>query len=390
MVGCPLCADRRPTACLERNNVPVFQNVRYGSADAARAAATGRLTVSECRRCGFVFNATFDPRLAVYSADYENDQALSARFRAYLDGIAARVLAAVGNDERAVVLEIGCGQAAFLKDLARLSHARFSRFIGFDPAWRGGTTPSALDVRPQLFDAAAAATLDTRIDAVVSRHVIEHVHDPVQFLRAIGQAIGPNATPTLMLETPSLDWILEHAVAFDFFYEHCNYFTAETLRFALAQAGYRVRKLEHVFDGQYLWVEAEPIGDAGATAPTPRGHGAAIKAIGERGDARLTAWRDTLAAHRRQGPIALWGAGAKGTTLAALADPAGTLIDCLIDINPRKQGGFAAVTAHPVVSPEAAVARGVRFVVSMNPNYRDEIARTIRADKLGFDLIDGL
>jgi SAM-dependent methyltransferase len=388
--GCPLCADPRVTLCLERSDVPVFQNIRYASPEAARGAATGKLAISECDRCGFVFNAGFDPALAVYSADYENDQTQSERFRSYLDQIAARVLGAISGRPQPTVLEIGCGQASFLKQLAGLPDARYSRFVGFDPAWRGGDTPSTLEIRPQLFDSAAAIALDSRIDAVVSRHVIEHVPDPVRFLRDIAQAIGSSARPTLMLETPCLAWILQHEVDFDFFYEHCNYFTIETLGFALARAGYRARKIEHVFDGQYLWAEAEPAPDSPdlLPVPTPRGHGAAIQAMGERGEARLAAWRDRLAACRRCGPVALWGAGAKGATLAALADPDGGLIDCLIDINPRKQGGFNAVTAHAIVPPATAAARGVRVVVPMNPNYRDEIGRMIRDAALPFTLFD--
>ncbi len=370
--------------------MPVFQNVRYASAEAAKAAATGRLAISECERCGFVFNAAFDSGLAVYSADYENDQAVSGRFRTYLGEIAQRVLAAAGGTRDPVVLEVGCGQAAFLKQLAGLTGARYSRFLGFDPAWRGGDTPSSVEVRPCLFDSAAAAEIADRPDAVVSRHVVEHVADPVQFLRDIRRTIPPDAATTLMLETPSVDWILRNEVAFDFFYEHCNYFSAETLRYAIERAGYRVLRVEHVFSGQYLWAEAAvatgPL--AAAERPSSRGHGAMIAAMGRSSEARLSAWRRKLEAARTRGAIALWGAGAKGATWAALLDPDAGIIDCVIDINPRKQGGFIAMTAHPVVSPEIAATRGVRAVVPMNPNYASEIAQRIRDGALPFVTLD--
>jgi hypothetical protein len=388
---CPLCNSSRVSLCLERPSVPVFQNIRYASAPAAKAAATGRLGVAHCERCGFVFNAGFDPALAVYSAAYENDQTQSGHFRGYLDRIGAGVLAAVAGRPDPVVLEVGCGQAAFLTQLARMPQARYSRFLGFDPAWRGGDVPSGVDVRPRLFDADVVAELSTPIDAVVSRHVIEHISDPVAFLQDIRRAIGASAQPKLMLETPCLEWIVRNDVLFDFFYEHCSYFTVETLRYALARAGYRALRIERMFDGQYLWAEAEPapVAAISATPPTPIGLGTAIAAMAQRGDARLTAWCAALAEHRGRGTLALWGAGAKGATLAALSDPDGTLIDCLIDINPRKQGGFVAVTGHPVVSPTEAAARGVRAVVLMNPNYRAEIVEMIDATRLPFGLADG-
>lgn len=389
---CPLCSSPRLSVCLERPRVPVFQNIRYDSPAAARTAASGRLAITHCDQCGFVFNAAFDPTLAVYTPAYENDQTQSERFRAYLGEIGAGVLKAVRHQDEPVVLEVGCGQAAFLKQLAQMQQARFSRFVGFDPAWRGGETPSGLDVRPQLFDSAVVAALGTRIDAVISRHVIEHISEPLAFLHDIRDAIGARVQPKLMLETPCLEWIVDHDVLFDFFYEHCSYFTTDTLRYALARSGYRTLLAKHMFDGQYLWAEAEstPAAARSAAQPEPVGLGRRIREMAQRGEARLDAWRAALAAQRSRGTLALWGAGAKGTTLAALADPDGSLIDCLIDINPRKQGGFTAVTAHPMVSPTEAAARGVRAVVLMNPNYRAEVTDLIRAAQLPLTLIDGI
>jgi len=388
---CPLCNSSRVSLCLERPVVPVFQNIRYESAAAARRAASGRLAIAHCERCGFVFNAAFDPTLAVYSAAYENDQTLSGHFRHYLKEIGAGVLAAVADKTDPVVLEVGCGQAAFLKQLAEMPQARYSRFLGFDPAWRGGDVPTMVDVRPRLFDAEVVAQLNSPIDAVVSRHVIEHIADPVGFLLDIRRAIGTNARTKLMLETPSLEWIVRHDVLFDFFYEHCSYFTVDTLRYALARAGYRAIKIEPLFDGQYLWAEAEPTPTAAmaVSPPEPAGLGTAIAQMGRRGAARLAAWTAGLAEHLGCGRLALWGAGAKGATLAALTDTDGALIDCLIDINPRKQGGYTAVTGHPVVAPDTAATRGVRAVVLMNPNYRAEIVDMIETARLPFTIIDG-
>jgi SAM-dependent methyltransferase len=377
--------------CLERSSVPVFQNIRYASRQAARAAASGRLAIAHCERCGFVFNAAFDPQLAVYSTAYENDQTLSEHFRGYLNQIGGHVLDAVAGKPEPVVLEVGCGQATFLKQLAQMPQARYSRFLGFDPAWRGGEVPTLVDVQPRLFDAAVVAELRAPIDAVVSRHVIEHISDPVAFLQNVHSALGARAQTKVMLETPCLEWIVERDVLFDFFYEHCSYFTIETLRYALARTGYRALTIERMFDGQYLWAEAEPAPTAAMSAvpPAPSGLGAAITAMGQRGEARLTAWCDALAPHRGHGTLALWGAGAKGATLAALADPDGALIDCLIDINPRKQGGFTAVTGHAIVAPTEAATRGVRAIVLMNPNYRAEVIEMIETAQLPFTLIDG-
>jgi hypothetical protein len=385
--ACPLCGSGTLAVCLERERVPVFQNISHPNAADATAAATGRLRITHCDDCGFVFNAGFDPGLAVYSPRYENDQSVSQTFCGYLDRIADRVLGALAPG-RPIVLEVGCGQGHFLKRLDKGPEARYSRFLGFDPAWRGGETSSNIEIQPRLFDAAVMRELKAPIGAVVSRHVIEHVSDPVGFLGEIGSAIGDVRGIKLMVETPCLEWIVRNAVIFDFFYEHCSYFTRDTLAFALRRAGYRVERVEALFDGQYLWAEAvlehtvAPI-----ERPVPIGLGGRITGLAGEAAQSLATLRDTIAAHAAAGGVALWGAGAKGATLAALVDPGGDLLDCLIDINPRKQNSFVASTAHPIVAPRLAAARGVRSVLVLNPNYRGEIERMIRDDGLPFTLV---
>jgi hypothetical protein len=67
---------------------------------------------------------------------------------------------------------------------------------------------------------------------------------------------------------------------------------------------------------------------------------------------------------------AIWGAGAKGVTLAhrVAAPPR-----CLIDTNPAKQGGYIPGLATPIVAPDAAVVRDLAVILIANPNYADEI-----------------
>ena len=91
---------------------------------------------------------------------------------------------------------------------------------------------------------------------------------------------------------------------------------------------------------------------------------------------RLARWRGRLDA-LGEGAVAVWGAGAKGVTFAGLVDPDASRIDCVVDINPAKQGRFIPGTGHPIVPPDALAARGVRHVVPMNPAYRAEIAATL-------------
>ena len=61
-------------------------------------------------------------------------------------------------------------------------------------------------------------------------------------------------------------------------------------------------------------------------------------------------WKIRLKEIRNDGLLAIWGAGAKGTTFVNLIDPERRIVDCVIDMNPNKQGKFIAGSAHPIFS----------------------------------------
>ena len=361
--ACPVCGAAGAATLAHRRAVPVLQNAVHASREAAAAAPRGDLLLLDCGRCGFVWNAAFDAARITYAVGYENCQSHSPAFRDHLADRIARIGAVLAGRPRPSIVEVGCGQGDFLGLLA--ASLGPVEAVGFDPSWRGadGAGPAGTRLHRQLFDHATAAGLAPDPDVVIARHVIEHVPDPVGFLRTIRAALPAGATARLFLETPCNQWIRASGAVHDLFYEHCSLFDAGSLARALTLAGFVPERVERVFGGQYLWAEATP------APPQPRG-----LASDELFQAR---WRTTIA--RAQGPVAVWGASAKGATFLVLADPGGSRVDCVIDINPAKQGRFIAATGHAIVAPDAAAQRGVGTIIIMNPNYREEIVATARS-----------
>jgi hypothetical protein len=117
------------------------------------------------------------------------------------------------------------------------------------------------------------------------------------------------------------------------------------------------------------------------TAALAHAYGADEKAL-------VALWISRLTGLRRRGKVALWGAGAKGATFASLLDPAGSLVECLVDINPNKQGRFIPGTGHPIVAPQELVTRSVRCVIMMNPNYGVENRKLLDDAGIDVELID--
>lgn len=361
MPVCPVCASGGSTLLLSRADTPVLQNVLHASAEAAQAAPRGRLEMRRCDDCGFIWNAGFDPALVDYSVSYENCQSHSPAFAAHLDSRLDRIRVLLAGDGRRSVVEIGCGQGDFLERLLR-AQDRTVEAIGFDPSWRGegGTGPGGARLYRRIFDAHAATTLGLDPDLVVTRHTIEHIADPVAFLAAIRAAMPVRAR--LCIETPSSRWILDNRAIHDFFYEHCSLFDTGSIARALTRSGFTPTYVEEVFGGQYLWAEAVP---RTTTAP--------FDATSFR-----EGWQRTLERAREAGPVAVWGANAKGSTFLLMVDPRPRTVDCVIDINPMKHGHFIPLTGHGIVSPEAAARRSVGTVVVMNPNYVGEIRAMTR------------
>jgi len=387
--SCPVCGGAALLPCLDRASVPVFQNALYPGETLARNAATGQLAIRFCRACGFGFNAAFEPELVAYGADYENDQTMSGVFSAHVDGMAGKVLSALNGKAHPIVLEVGCGQGYFLERLANLAPSPLGAAIGFDPSFRGEARPP-LKIQARYFDRAAAEEIQANIDAIASRHVIEHVTEPVAFLKAVRAALPDDSDVELFIETPCVEWILTGSVIQDFFYEHCSYFTADTLALCLRRAGFGVAAVEHVFSGQYLWAKAYPDSAVSQDPPSDLPQLPLAERFAARSTGVAQRWRTSLERMAAAGgKVALWGAAAKGVTFASIVDPDHSVIDCLIDVNPKKQGNFAPITAHPIVAPEAAARRGVRTAIIMNPNYRAEIVATARDRMLPFSLLDG-
>src|SRR3984957_15608333 len=134
-MACPICEASNYARLDYRARVPILQNRVWPTIEAAKAAPSGVLDMVKCNDCGFAWNQAFDESLIKYDPDYDNDQAQSGAFRSHMSSMADRVIASLTN-AAANLVEIGCGQAAFIDVLAPKLPDEMPLF-GFDPSWRG-------------------------------------------------------------------------------------------------------------------------------------------------------------------------------------------------------------------------------------------------------------
>jgi SAM-dependent methyltransferase len=355
---CPLCGAADPMLSVDRESLPVFQNVVHQSRDAAMKAACGQFRLGTCRDCGFSWNTGFDADVMVYDESYDNHVA-SAVFAAYYRELVLMLIERFGISD-GTVYDIGCGKGEFLRIFAALAPG--VRCIGIDPS----CTPvidGNFELRCMRFDA-SVFTGDAKL--VLLRHVLEHIDQPIAFLSALRGAMP--AAP-LFVEVPDLEWILEKGAFWDFCYEHCNYFTPATLTDAMRRSGFDIIEARASFGGQYQWALVRPGQGSATPIADPVAAIAKVAAYATHEAAAL----DRLCARAdKAGGLVIWGMATKGVILSLMLG--GDRVRGGIDMNRNKHGRFApgsAVEIHPADWLETLPPGS--DVVVMNPNYLGEI-----------------
>jgi hypothetical protein len=388
LILCPVCGGADLTHCLSIPRVPVFCNVLYPTREAALAAPTGSMDLRFCPACGHLHNAAFDPATIRYSADYENSLHHSPRFQDYARELARDLHARHGLAGKTVV-EIASGQGDFLRQLSALTG---SLGIGFDPAYRGAPeTVDGVAVIPQHYSEDHARR---HADLIVCRHALEHLADPAGFLQMVRRAIGERPT-AVYFEVPDARFTLGDLGVWDLIYEHCGYFSRESLNRLFQDAGFRVDAVDGAFGGQFLGLHGQasdrPGGGRAVEGPALAELGALVDGFAGAYRSKLARWHSQLSAMAATGQRAVvWGAGSKGVSLVnTLAETGGDsgAIAGLVDINPHKQGRFVPGTGHPVVSPEALARMAPDRVIVLNPQYRAEIAAALDALGVSAELL---
>lgn len=201
-------------------------------------------TVWKCSSCQSAFlPASLGQDAAYYeSEDYRKEVNESSEVSDYFrmhDGEQAANLAVTGTAcfRDKVVADIGCGGGSFLDGIK--GHARTAIAIEPSRVFRDSLSKRGYAVFPYAQE--ALREFRGKVDVVTSFSVLEHVQDPLGFLRDARELLAPGGSA--IISTPNADDALLEALpeaypAFFFRKAHLWYFNPKSLENLLERAGF--------------------------------------------------------------------------------------------------------------------------------------------------------
>jgi SAM-dependent methyltransferase len=376
---CDACAESVLIPFADLGDIPVLCGVHWADAEAAAASPVGRMVLAYCPSCAYVRNIAFDPSIMVYDTTMDTNLHHSPAFQAFSAELVKHLADRYALGGRRV-LDIGCGQGEFLRELC---HTAGCTGVGYDAMYAGREGADASGAVFHSGYAPRGAALPA-FDMVTSRHWFEHIEDPYDFLADLRAQAGTR-TVSGYLEVPDAVYDLSTA-GWEVIYPHVSYFDAYSLVRIVERAGWRVEDTGTLFGGMFRFMEMSAnvrgerlLGDRPVPGPAERERQlAAIAGFQQRHETERRAWRDRIGelVDRDARPV-LWGAGSRGVQFLTFAD-ADRRLSAVVDVNPRKWGRYLPVTAHRVDSPETLTTLKPEAVIITNPSYRSEIGEQLR------------
>jgi SAM-dependent methyltransferase len=383
--SCGCCGSNDSSPILNLSKVPVQNTSLFHSCSSAILVVRGDLNLLFCRSCGFLFNSGFDKDLPQYSEEYEETQGYSPTFARFHTKLAQDVIKRYDLKGKRI-LEIGCGKGEFLSLLCKDGA---NTGVGIDPAFRIDRHPDPNN--PNLYFEAKLFNDGMDIsgfDFICCKMTLEHIPDVLNFLRSIVSGLG-DAPTQLFFQVPDVERILKEFAFWDVYYEHCSYFTSESLSSVFLRAGLCVDTTWTDYDGQYLMISARWLGSCieqqQYSEPSPDLR-SLVSGFHESVSEKTETWRTLFDLLNTDEKVIIWGGGSKAVAFISLVGCEEN-ISAVVDINPYKQGTFLPGSGLVIVSPNDLPGIKPDKVIVMNPIYSSEIRELLLSMNLQPEMV---
>lgn len=308
----------------------------------------------QCPLCTHVWNRSFTYDAIPYQNNPNRMFNKGGIWRGHLSKTRDLLLARL--PEAPVVVDIGCGEGHFSRGLAEARDGR-GRFVGFDPNVTG-ETGRGVEFHARYFEPLADMAA-LRPDAVVIRHVLEHLTDPTHLLNQLAWGTAMMDKPCwLFAEMPCIDRVFETKRLADFFYEHPSHFTTLSFRKLMQQAG-EIVELAHGYHGEVIFALVR-LGVSDTMRQWAR-QAEDFAREAEISRTRIRSQMDALAQGGRR--VAIWGGTGKAAAFIHQFGADAERFPLVVDSDPDKVGTFVPGTGHEIVSRDVLKSQPIDIVI---------------------------
>lgn len=288
----------------------------------------------------------------------------------------------------ASVCEIGANDGRFLEEL-RARGAGTCIAVEPNPVPGARARERGLQVIEGFFDAG----LGSRIAAdhgpfalAVARQVLEHAHDPTDFLLSARKLLAPGGK--LFVDVPDFSPSATLGDCTTLWEEHVSYFTQDSLSRLLGRCGFEIESVaRYDFSGGTLAVLARPANpsrESGA-AQADRDEIDRLRRFAERFERYRRRTIEALRSLRAKGwTLAIYGAGVRASSACNMLG-LGPVLHAAIDDRAERQGLFLPGARIPIVSAEnfrpRVSGRDFLALLAVNNESESAVRRTIH-DKI--------
>ena len=259
------------------------------------------------------------------------------------------------------ILELGCGGGEFLGILKDYPVKAYG--VEHSEKLVQKALENGLNVDRDFPESENHIFKNAPFKAFTSFNFLEHQPKPINYLRAIYNNLEEEAYG--LITVPSFEYIVEQESFYEIIPDHIAYYSMDSLKILLANAGFDVLKEERVNrDTLAVIVAKKRKPDVSAI-------------VRQKEDIKKETYKLIETYKNNNKKIAIWGASHQGFTLCATLDLKDK-IEFIIDSAPFKQGLYAPASHIKIISPLDAAKTDISAILIVAPGYTKEIAGNIK------------
>ncbi len=271
-------------------------------------------------------------------------------------------------------MEIGFGDAIFLKKLAKIKNNKFKKILGFDPSSKISKIKPVKGMT--LVKDYYTKKISFQPDLLILRHTLEHISDVNSFLKTI---LHKNPK-FFFIEVPCRSFVYKDNIHY-FHNEHCSYFDDYSLQILLKKFGYKKLNMKKVFNGENLltiFIKTEKeINLKKKISEVPNKF-------------NLNKFKNKINKKINLNNDFFWGAAGRGVVLFNILDINYEKCKFVVDMNKEIQGKFLGVSGIKVISPTnlPSYINSKSKIFIMNVIYKKEIENIAKKMKIKNKIYD--